>query len=262
VRAISYILLGVAVGLCWTAEGVSVSQLQEEIAGRQKVTVIDIRDTKLFVQGHIPGAINIPASLCPHKNLPPLGNVVIYDDGLGRRGTAALDQAAEALRAKPGINVDILAGGYAAWQSSHAVTTEGRGLRHEAFNYITYAELAAANPKDVLLVDLRKPTKIVLKNSGSLTDLTREFPGCPVASAVPGEKDAAASPLVVLVDSADGSAEAQVRVLKARGIRRYAILAGGELAIARKGRPGLARTGNQLNVTRHHQTSSTSEPAQ
>jgi rhodanese-related sulfurtransferase len=262
-RAMSFILLGWATaGFLGSANAISVSQLQQEIAAGQKVTVIDIRDTKLFAQGHIPPAINIPASLCPQKHLPPLGNVVIYDDGLGRRGTAALDRAAAVLAEKPGIKVEILSGGYAAWQASGAVTTEGRGLHHEAFDYITYGELAAVDPKDVMLVDLRKLTPLIAKNTGALTDLAQEFPGCRVASAVAREKDAAATPLVVLIDSADGSAEAQARLLKAGGVRRFAILAGGELAIERKGRPGLARTGNQLNMTQHHRLSSTPVPAQ
>ena len=82
-----------------------------------------------------------------------------------------------------------------------------------------------------------------------------------MALAAPDQKESASASLVVLIDSVDGSSEAQARALKARGIRRYAILAGGELAIARKGRRGLARTGNQFNFTPHHQNSSTSEPA-
>jgi rhodanese-related sulfurtransferase len=56
-----------------------------------------------------------------------------------------------------------------------------------------------------------------------------------------------APPLIVLIDSADGSAEALARLLKAGGSRRYAILAGGELSLARKGQPGLKRSGPRSN---------------
>ncbi len=209
------------------------------------MTIIDVRQPSLFAKSHIPGAINIPAALCPLKNMPPLGKVVVYDDGLGRRGTGELQTAAAALAEKPGITVDVLSGGYAAWQSAQGLTTVGRGLRAETINYITYAELQAADPSDVVLVDLRQRTKAVLKTSSRLTDLSREFPGRRVtASALAQtEGNSGVAPLVVLIDSADGSAEATARLLKAKGIQRYAVLVGGELAIARRGKPGLERSG-------------------
>jgi rhodanese-related sulfurtransferase len=244
-----------------SAHAITVAELQKNIAGTNKVTIIDIRDSKLFEQGHIPEAINIPASLCPLKRLPALGAVVVYDDGLERGGKAALSKAAGALAAKPGITVQVLAGGYAAWQSSQAPTTAGHGLHHEAFDYITYPQLVAADASDLLLVDLRKKTETTEKMSAKLTDLSVEFPGRRVAFGVPEQKDSASTPLFVLIDSADGSAEAQARSLKARGIRRFAILAGGEIAIVRKGRRGLARTGNTVNFASHQQKPNLPEPA-
>lgn len=105
--------------------------------------------------------------------------------------------------------------------------------------------MQAADPGGVVLVDLRKLTKAVLKNSSGLTDLGREFPGRRVSASALAQTagSAEAAPLVVLIDSADGSAEAAARLLKARGNQRYAVLVGGELAIARQGRPGLERSG-------------------
>ena len=229
--------------------------LQRVLAAGDKLTIIDVRQTSLFAKDHIPGAINIPAALCPLKNLPPLGKVVVYDDGLGRDGMGALQTAAAALAQKPGITVDILSGGYAAWQSAQGLTTAGRGMRAETINYITYAQLQAADPGDVLLVDLRKPTRAVLKNSSRLTDLGREFPGRRVtASALAQpEGNSGAAPLLVLIDSADGSAEATARLLKAKGFQRYAVLLGGELAIARNGKPGLERSGPAYRSTTRNQ---------
>ena len=61
--------------------------------------------------------------------------------------------------------MEILDGGYAAWQSAHGLTTEGRGLRHEGFVYITYSQLAALGSDEVLLVDLRKPVPAVMMKS-------------------------------------------------------------------------------------------------
>jgi rhodanese-related sulfurtransferase len=183
--------------------------------------------------------------------------VVVYDDGLGRRGSEALQRAATALAAKPGITVDVLEGGLAAWESAEGLTTGGRGLKREAFNFITYAELKAASPADALLVDLRKPPaplhpSLAAGTNASaqpLTDLSREFPGLRVAKSVP-EKSALAQSgapaLVILIDSADGTAQEAARALKAGGVRRYAILAGGELILARHGQPGMQRAASRV----------------
>jgi rhodanese-related sulfurtransferase len=229
------------------AGALTVAALEQELAAGASITVIDLRDTMEFAEAHIPGAINVPASLCAEKHLPPLGKVVVYDDGLGRRGTAALNRAAQALAGKPGITVEVLQGGFAAWESAEGLTTRGRGLKPESFNYVTYAELQAVSGSDVVLVDLRKLTKPVLKLSSALTDLNREFPGKRVVDAAPNPSGA--SPLTVLIDSGDGSAETAARTLKARGVRRYAILVGGELTIARQGRRGLERSNPGYNGT-------------
>jgi rhodanese-related sulfurtransferase len=238
-------IFALCASLALRAGAITAAALQRDLAAGDRLTIIDIRQTSLF----------IPAALCPLKNMPPLGKVVVYDDGLGCHGMGELQTAAAALAKKPGITVDILSGGYAAWQSAHGLTTAVRGLRAETINYITYAQLQAVDPGDVLLVDLRKPTGAVLKNSSRLTDLSREFPGRRVtASALAQtEGNSGAAPLVVLIDSADGSAEATARLLKAKGFQRYAVLVGGELAIARKGKPGLERSGPASRSTTRNQ---------
>lgn len=256
-RAICILICLAGSGALLRAGTMTVAALQKEMAAGAKITVIDVRDTLEFVQGHIPGAINVPASLCPQKNLPPLGQVVVYNDGLGRRGPEALNRAATALAAKPGIKVDVLEGGLAAWESAEGLTTGGRGLKRETFNYITYAELKAASPADVVLVDLRKPPAPARPSlaaapsapSQLLTDLSREFPGLRLAKSVPEKSSLAVSgapPLVILIDSADGAAQEAARALKAGGVRRYAILAGGELILARHGQPGLQRAASRV----------------
>jgi rhodanese-related sulfurtransferase len=240
---VSAIILGCASSLF--AGNITVAALQREIAAGGNPTIIDLRPNTFFLTEHIPGAINIPSALCPVKNLPPLGKVVVYGDGLGPRGLADLQKAVAALSQKPGITVDVLTGGYAAWQSAHAPTTAGRGVKPERFNYISYAELQTADPASVQLVDLRKMTKEVSKNAASLTDLSHEFPGRPLTHSVPASIAGASSSsrLVVLIDSDDGSAQATARLLKAQGVRHYVILMGGELAIQRKGKFGLDRSG-------------------
>ena len=258
------VCLGAAICLApnLDAHAVTVARLQQQLAGGAKILLIDVRTPTSFAQGHLPGAINIPASLCPQKRLPPLGHVVVYADGLGRESGESLQAAAAALAEKPGITVDVLDGGFAAWETAHGLTTRGPGVHHEKLNYITYAELKANKPNEVVLFDLRKPSARPAASSPQalaaapepLTDLSQEFPGMALAKSaadkalIPG---GGATPLLVLIDSADGSAEAAARLLKAGGARRYAILAGGELSLARKGQPGLQRSGPRSNQLSH-----------
>jgi rhodanese-related sulfurtransferase len=239
------------------AGGITVSEFQKELAAGSKLTVIDVRTTSQYSRGHIPGAINVPASLCAQKNLPPLGRVLVCDAGLGRD---AADQAAAALAAKPGITVEILEGGFAAWECAHAATTRAPGMKPEALNYITYEQLKAAKAGDLVLVDLRHPASpkqdptaanAAAQAPEPLTDLSREFPGLPLTqspfAAQPNLKAAGAGsatpPLLVLIDNGDGKAQELARTLKANSVKRYAILAGGELILSRHGQRGLQRSG-------------------
>jgi rhodanese-related sulfurtransferase len=240
------------------ARGLTVAELQKALAGGAHLTVIDVRSVTLFQLGHIPGAINIPAALCAQKHLPPLGRVVVCDAGLGGEGAAT---AALALSSKPGITAEVLAGGFAAWESAQAPTTRRAGLRPELPNYITYARLKAAKSEDYVLVDLRSPPPAAVATSAAskvsvaapaLTDLSVEFPGAHIttspfstaASSKAASSSAAPPPLLVLIDNGDGKAQAMARALKAGGVRRYVILAGGELTLARHGEAGLKREGS------------------
>jgi rhodanese-related sulfurtransferase len=244
------------------ARALTVAELQQELAGGGKLTVIDVRSTPLYNHGHIPGAINVPAPLCAQKNLPPLGKVVVCDTGLGHD---AADQAAQALAAKPGITVEILEGGFAAWESAQEVTTRAPGMKSETPNYITYDELKAAKVGDLVLVDLRhpalpKPGSAAGNEAGEvnepLTDLSAEFPGLSVtltafAAASPAKATGGSSvtpPLLVLIDNGDGQAQEVARTLKANGVKRYVILAGGELILSRHGQRGLQRSGSTTQL--------------
>jgi rhodanese-related sulfurtransferase len=240
------------------ASGITVAELQSQLKGQGKLTVIDVRGPSAFASSHIPGAINVPASLCAQKNLPPLGRVVVCGTGLGSDPAAA---AGEALAKKPGITVDLLEGGYGAWEGAQLSTTGGRGIRPEEVNYITYAKLKAASPEDVVLVDLRRQPKQTPQSAGAnrqgslvkpLTDLGAEFPSLRVtpspfsvsSSSKTLLKSSGKQPLMVLIDSGDGAAQAMVRTLKGNGIARYVILAGGEEILKRQGQAGLQRSGS------------------
>lgn len=231
-----------------SACAITPAELAQQQAAGSKITIIDCRSNEQFQKSHIPGAINIPATLLPQKRLPSLGRVVVYDEGLGRN---AADGAVAALNAKPGIQAEALEGGFSAWETARATTTAPRGMDRESIPSITYEQLKKANSTDVVLVDLRKGPKAgksAAVQSG-LTDLAREFPNAPVAKsafALPQQRQGSsktAAPLLVLIDSGDGTAQEVARSLKAAGNSRYVVLAGGEEIIARHGKTGLQRQG-------------------
>jgi hypothetical protein len=66
------------------------------------------------------------------------------------------------------------------------------------------------------------------------------------------ESGGGVKPLLVLIDDggADNSALEMARVLKANGVRRVVILAGGEEILSRAGKPGLQRRGVVVGESR------------
>lgn len=252
------------VGFAGAAFAISPAQVQQMLNSGEKITFVDVRLNVLFQNGHIPGAINIPAQLVPEKPLPPLGRVVVYDSGLGTEDAVA---AAAALNQKAGITAEALDGGYAAWETAQSSTTQSGGLKPEEMPVITYAQLKQKQSADVVLVDLRQSATAVTGASTAkssavkvaaqpLTDLQAEFPNAriaqsPFAVSSPRTKDSAASappPLLVLIDNGDGSAQKMARALKANGIKRFAILAGGEQILSVHGQAGLQRIGSSVTV--------------
>lgn len=224
------------------------------------ITFVDVRSTVAFKIGHIPGAINVPAALVPHKQLPPLGRVVVYDDGQG--GDAA-KTAASALNLKPGTTAEVLDGGFPAWEMSQAATTKEGGMKPEMLPMITYDRLKKVQGDDVVLVDLRKTPAVATGKAAAkeaaapFTDLSAEFPSArlttspfqiPAVAKKTASPATAAPPLLVLIDNGDGSAQEAARALKANGNTRFVILAGGEEILARKGESGLQRSGTTITV--------------
>jgi rhodanese-related sulfurtransferase len=171
-------------------------------------------------------------------------------------------KAVAALNKKTGIQAEILEGGYAAWQMSQGSTTQAAGLHQDAVNIISYQslkDLHVANG-DVVLVDLRTPQptgKLTRQGEAELKDpvsLPKKFPGKPVVKSpfdvagVPGSGKLARQadkplPLMVLIDNGDGEAQKMARILKANGVQRVVVLAGGERILERDGATGLKRMG-------------------
>jgi len=248
---------------CAPAFAISPEDLQRELAEGKPPTIIDVRSAELFKGGHVPNAINIPASLCPQKTLPRLGRVIVYGDGFGDEEQKAL----VALNDKPGIQADLLEGGFSAWQAAQGATTGNRGLSPEKLQYVTFKQLQETT-SNVVLVDLRKepasPEKGRLgaasvksgaaSTTPALTDLAKAFPGKPITK-TPHQQQrqlgaksvgAANQPIMVLIDNGDGAAQRTAQELRAQGKTRVVILAGGESTIARQGERGLQRTGLNL----------------
>ncbi len=243
---LSLLSLVMVLSLPGSSIAVSVTELHDAMIQGNALTIIDIRSNREFVQGHIPGAINIPSHLCLHKQLPSLGSVVVYGDGID---TAQTRDAMEALNRIQGIHADMLEGGFPMWEGMGFPSTRASGASREQYRFVSYQQLhkmVEQNP-DVVLIDLRASAKGGAgKGEEQSVDLIDEFPGVSVIDSPfiggirakgPAGKGSA-SPLYVLIDRGDGKVEKVARKMRAAGIGSFVILAGGESIIARKGRSG------------------------
>ncbi|MGC8743841.1 MAG: rhodanese-like domain-containing protein [Verrucomicrobiia bacterium] len=237
--------------------GMTPAELKKKIDAGEDVTIVDVRPTDLYQKGHIPGAINIPLAICDQKRLPGAKLVVVYDEGLHENKSAA---AIDGLKKKNQVQAEILEGGFAAWETFIGTTTKQSGATREEMPYITYDALKKLQSADTVIVDLR--TAVVENKSlagkqqaPALTDLQSEFPKAkivksPFASGINKKSLSAAqyTPLFVIVDNGDGKAQEMARTLKANGISRFVILAGGEKILERQGKAGLQRTGTTFTA--------------
>lgn len=258
-----------------TSFAVTAQQLHEMLGRGDKVTIIDIRSKWAYAKSHIPGAINIPARIIATKRLPSLGTVIVCGDGI-RTGLTL--EAVQDLNAKTGICADMLEGGFGAWDALNLPNTRKSGLGRERLRYLSYQdfEKAAAENPDMVLVDLRRTrqedetavaggtrSKGARRGAsrdigGHVTDLSEKFPGLDCIkldrklgragkaedvsiAGLLGGRGAHHRKLYVLIDDGDGVAQKIAHRLKAAGIRRVVILAGGEQILRREGRPGLKR---------------------
>lgn len=245
----------VALGFATTALAISPTELQAMLSAMRRPVVIDVRPRARYEQGHIPGAINIPAASLTRKSVSPFGQVVVYGDGIDDAPTQA---AMDALARAAGVDVLQLDGGFAAWEAATLTTTRQAGLSDEIFEYVTIDDLsriAEQNP-DVVLLDLRPPQESDRHGVDSGIDLERKFPkrktvrpdhsrwrkyreGRIGAGELLHQRSLSKKPLYVVIDEGDGAkAEAVARRLRGRGIRRIAILAGGDNALRPDGGPG------------------------
>ena len=140
--------------LALTLPAIEPDALAQRLGQAAPPRIIDVRATHDFEIAHIPGALNIPLEVLARRTLPPLGAVLVVADGQGAVDPAA---AASILRARDGIQADVLEGGFAAWESSQRPSTRRAGLSLESLPAITYQQLLVGKEAAVVLVDLRAP---------------------------------------------------------------------------------------------------------
>jgi rhodanese-related sulfurtransferase len=220
----------------------------------EPVVVIDVRGRAEYSSGHIPGSLNIPLSGIGQRPLPQFGRVVIVWDGVNRD---AAQRGLAAFNAKPGIQAELLDGGYPAWPTSRSVGTTG--VQPGGPLSVTYAELLAlANSDDLVIIDLRS-----VAEGTALTDLRKLLPNSRIIEPSLTERAAMriqaenktrrgvpnrAVPqwlkhqglgdnvMYVLVDDGDGrQTELVFQRLHVRGLTRVFVLTGGEMALRSHG---------------------------
>ena len=250
--------------------GITPESLLQSLNRAEELTLVDVRSTFDYTEAHMPGAINIPARLCELKQLPPIGRVVVYGDGVAHDDAL---EAVDCLNRKQGIRAELLDGGYPAWQELNLPDTKEPGISETRHRYLTYQDMvkAARASRDVVIVDLRDPevAVAVAARAGTVkarrantdaparpgkTDLASRFPDARRLEArldakaggkrhdlgkIVAERRSGKHPLFILIDDADGSSEELAGKLRATGVRRLAILMGGEETLRRSGQPGL-----------------------
>ncbi len=237
---------GMASGLClllavvFNAAAISLDDyLLKAASSEQKLTLIDIRTPSQFAQSHLPNAINIPAQIIGRKRLPPLGDVVVYGDGVD---LSVVQKAVEQLNAKRGINAEILDGGFSAWLSSQSIVQEKQGLELRDIHHLTFQKLEkiATYDPSVVLVDIRKladktSLQTVFGNVKILSTDLSQSSEAEIISSILSYSTEKSDYLFVLIDDGDDSGENIVHKLHAASMKRVAVLMGGEIALKTRG---------------------------
>ncbi len=235
------------------ARAITPMELEARLKSGAPLTVIDLRPTVLYERSHIPGAISIPSDTIADRQLPPVGNVVAYCDGLG--ATYAADCVA-ALNKKPGITAEALDGGFAAWRTCTNNTAGAGSVQPQAeMPAITYEQLEKTGGTAVTLVDVRRPA------AGGAFNLQPFCQTCVPRAQMTTQpmeqlkrwrggatKFQSAPSLLVVIGSDDTTAADQARRIRAAGYERVVVLTGGEEIIKRKGVAGLARGSTAASI--------------
>ncbi len=270
-------LFALAAILVWhagAAAAISPEELRSVLSepGASAVVVIDIRDPAAFRSGHIPGSVHIGAVGIERRSVPPFGRAAVIWDGIDEE---AAEATLRALNAKPGIEAELLDGGFSAWTAGGGSTGGTPGLELAVEPSVTYDQLLKlADEPDLVLVDLRKA------EDDTLTDLDLLLPNVHIIAPRTFERREMKrslhtdegldhqgvrkrgspnwlrdesfdeSSLYALIDGGDGRMSERVaRRMAARGLKRVYVLLGGERILQANGEPA------SVTVTRSREVS-------
>lgn len=204
--------------------------------------LVDTRSVEEFRNGHLKGAVHIPAFGIGRKRLAPSVPVIVYCNDLS--GTTSL-KAAKDLEAGGHRQVYLLDGGYDAWEfAGHEKVAPMGMIRNLLVSDVTaedLVELTKARTRttgNAVLIDLRKAEdfgKFQVPQSQNIPLLDGPAPQSgtrdsghgassadtrllDLASGLSSTRDASA-PVMVLMDDGSGVAMKQAEYLKQRGYR-------------------------------------------
>lgn len=236
------------------ANSITVAGLQDWLSSSDAPVLIDLRSEAEYAESRLPNAIHIPWHAVDSRRLPPLGDVVVYDSGLGREN---LNSALAALETKPGITVWYLEGGISAWETRSGILAERGGVKRDRDPLITYREVVQTLPADAVLVDLREPSGSLVPASEDPVRIFAANLKRPLVSSVPSNlkgsenlSPAADStpPLYVLIGEDTEKMSETARRMRDQGYERVVILAGGVEIIQTGGQSGLKRTATSITL--------------
>lgn len=257
-----------------SAFALSPAELKLRLESGEKPLVVDLRAVIDYQRATVPGAIHLPHQLVGKRELPKDLDIVLVADGYGVVDAAA---AASALRTAGYSRVEVLEGGFAAWQASAGTDTRAPGLSREYLPGLTYKQAIGAKERLAILdlrpagtgsrkraSDAKKPDPVgafAAKLNGarvlaiddskvrmrSASGKQPEPDTVSLANAgVAAAKGIADSLILIVADDLEAANEA-ARRLRTAGNVRFAILTGGVEAIEREGEVGLDRQGSSLN---------------
>ena len=225
--------------LCSQSMALTVETLQQRVNAKERLTIIDIRLPEKYAAAHIPNAINIPLAAIETKRLPPIGNVVVYDDGIS---DIEVNQAVALLNQKRGINAEALDGGFLQWETKQSSSYEKNGLLQGRNVYIDYPLLAdwVEKGQEFIIVDLMNQEANLPQALRAYhhLDITNLSTSATIIAEINQELANVQTQLLLLVDDNNLLAEKVAKQLYAAEITRVRVLAGGRLALEQEGKSG------------------------
>lgn len=152
-------------------------EISEVASNPESYTIVDVRDEQIYLEGHIKGAVNFPASLTfddltisgritPPNQMQSLiqqrgldihDNVAIYDDG------SFFDAARLfwSLEVYGFTNVKLINGGYYEWQSLN-LPTSTQAITPEPSQYVASIDNKKLATKFATQIASRSPSQVVI----------------------------------------------------------------------------------------------------